>query len=62
MRATFYQLVVLSLGFIAIAAPLGDIDYSIVRATDGDEYVRWPDNSIDENGLLVAAYEDSNTT
>ncbi|EDN97244.1 predicted protein [Sclerotinia sclerotiorum 1980 UF-70] len=54
MRATFYQLVVLSLGLVAIAAPLGNFD--------GDEYVRWPDNGVDENGLLVAAYEDSNTT
>ncbi|APA14391.1 hypothetical protein sscle_12g091610 [Sclerotinia sclerotiorum 1980 UF-70] len=62
MRATFYQLVVLSLGLVAIAAPLGNFDSSIVRATDGDEYVRWPDNGVDENGLLVAAYEDSNTT
>ncbi|KAF7876348.1 hypothetical protein EAF04_001441 [Stromatinia cepivora] len=61
MRATFYQLVVLSLGLIAIAAPLGDIDSSIVRATDGDEYVRWPDNGVDENGLLVAAYDGSDS-
>lgn len=24
---------------------------------DGDEYVRWPDNGVDENGLQVAAYQ-----
>ena len=57
MHVTLYQLIVLSFGLITIAVPIGNPDPSNIRATDGDEYVRWPDNSVDENGLLVAAYQ-----
>ncbi|QSZ31162.1 hypothetical protein DSL72_000725 [Monilinia vaccinii-corymbosi] len=59
MRVALYQIVVLGFGLVTIAAPLVHPDSSAIRATDGDEYVRWPDNAVDENGLLVAAYEGS---
>ncbi|ATZ47633.1 hypothetical protein BCIN_02g08910 [Botrytis cinerea B05.10] len=57
MRVTLYQIIILSFGFMAIAAPLSHPDFSTIRSTDGDEFVRWPDNAIDENGLSVAAYQ-----
>ncbi|TGO60229.1 hypothetical protein BCON_0037g00290 [Botryotinia convoluta] len=57
MRVTLYQVIVLSFGFMAIAAPLSHPDSPTIRSTDGDEYVRWPDNAIDANGLSVAAYQ-----
>ncbi|KAG4026279.1 hypothetical protein MFRU_042g00080 [Monilinia fructicola] len=57
MHVTLYQIIVVGFGFMAIAAPLSHLDSSAIRATDGDEYVRWPDNGVDENGLQVAAYQ-----
>ncbi|KAI9643614.1 hypothetical protein NHQ30_008236 [Ciborinia camelliae] len=61
MHINFHQLITLSFGLIAIATPLGrlveDSSAIAIRAADGDEYVTWPDDSVDESGLLVAAYD-----
>ncbi|KAF7929967.1 uncharacterized protein EAE97_009564 [Botrytis byssoidea] len=57
MRVTLHQLIVLCFGFMAIAAPLSHPDSLTIRSKDGDEFVRWPDNAIDTNGLSVAAYQ-----
>ncbi|KAF7912145.1 uncharacterized protein EAF01_001166 [Botrytis porri] len=57
MRATLYQVIVLCFGFMVIAAPLSDPNFLETRSRDGDEFVRWPDNAIDANGLAVAAYQ-----